>query len=200
MSPPDDLLEAALEERDYYRAIAEQVGRKVLSDFSDLSRLITTLKRTETLLRSSGDELERKVEERTHAVMHANAELRAEVIERARAESSARESEEMYRLLAETSPDSITVVDLSSAIIMLNQQALHLYGIPADPESTTEPKPDAPIDLDSLGLGAVVRATVGAHRCLWVKTPDDGLSWVSDVSDDNVDENHWPRAVSGSWA
>ncbi|MFO0566135.1 MAG: PAS domain S-box protein [Polyangiaceae bacterium] len=131
MSPPDDLLEAALEERDYYRAVAEQVGRKVLSDFSDLSRLITTLKRTETLLRSSGDELERKVEERTHAVMHANAELRAEVIERARAESSARESEEMYRLLAETSPDSITVVDLSSAIIMLNQQALHLYGIPA---------------------------------------------------------------------
>lgn len=101
---------------------------------------------------------------------------------------------------------------------------------PTDPESTIEPKPDAPIDLDglwmaaivqaarqrdsepcqvcggdrlrqdftgsgrchaarpvdldSLGLGAVVRATVGVHRGLWVNTPDDGLPWVSDASDD----------------
>ena len=50
---------------------------------------------------------------------------------------------------------------------------------PTDPEPTIEPKPDAPIDLDSLGLGAVVRASSGGCRALWVYTPDDGLPWVS---------------------
>ncbi len=110
------------------------------------------------------------------------------------------------------------------------ERILAACGIPAKPEPTIEPKPDAPIDLDSLGLGAivqaarqrdsepcqvcggdrlrqdftgsgrchaarpvdldslglgaVVRATVGVHRGLWVNTPDDGLPWVSDASDD----------------
>ena len=50
---------------------------------------------------------------------------------------------------------------------------------PTDPEPTIEPKPDAPIDLDSLGLGAVVRATRGVFGGVWVLAAATGdPAWV----------------------
>lgn len=40
---------------------------------------------------------------------------------------------------------------------------------PAEPEPTIEPKPDAPVGLDSLGLGAVVRGSFRDERLVFVK-------------------------------
>jgi two-component system, cell cycle sensor histidine kinase and response regulator CckA len=54
-----------------------------------------------------------------------------DVTERRQAEENQRQSEERYRLLTETSPNSITVVDLAGTIVMANPRALGIFRHPA---------------------------------------------------------------------
>jgi len=52
-----------------------------------------------------------------------------EVEERhAQTENALKESEELYRTLLDTSPDSVTVTDLEGNFIMVNQGAVELHG------------------------------------------------------------------------
>ncbi len=107
-------------ERDYYRAIAEQTGKKALGDADEFARVIRDLRQTEEALRAAQEALEETVAERT-------ADLRNEIRERMETERALRESEERYRLLNETSPNSITVVDIAGKVLMSNRRSLEIY-------------------------------------------------------------------------
>ena len=65
---------------------------------------ITELKRVESALRASRDELERRVQERTAELEEANELMALEIAERRRAEEELRATEHRYRMLAEHIP------------------------------------------------------------------------------------------------
>ena len=91
-------------------------------------RDITERKQTEDALRRAHDELEMRVQERTSELAQANEALREEIIERKRAESALRESEERYRALFERSIDAIYVTTREGQFVDLNQSGLDLFG------------------------------------------------------------------------
>ena len=78
-SEMEDLLKtlSALEvERDYYRQVAERLGRKALADAQDFSQMIRELRQREMNLHQSQEELEKTIEQRTAELLASNAELR----------------------------------------------------------------------------------------------------------------------------
>jgi two-component system cell cycle sensor histidine kinase/response regulator CckA len=58
----------------------------------------------------------------------AVVEVTMDITERKRAEEALRESEEMYKMLVEASPESVTATDLEGHIIYVSQRALELHG------------------------------------------------------------------------
>ncbi|MBK7771430.1 MAG: hypothetical protein IPI48_13160 [bacterium] len=60
-------------ERDYYRGVAERLGRKALTDAQDFTRLIDDLRATEAELRRGREDLERQVAARTADLTRSNS-------------------------------------------------------------------------------------------------------------------------------
>jgi two-component system, cell cycle sensor histidine kinase and response regulator CckA len=67
--------EAIQAERDYYRHVADRLGRKSLSDAQDFSRLIRHLRQAEDELRHRHEVLERTVADRTADLVRSNRDL-----------------------------------------------------------------------------------------------------------------------------
>jgi PAS domain S-box-containing protein len=62
-------------ERDYFRQVAERLGRKALADAQDFSRMIRDLRQREMKLKQSREELEKTIEQRTAELVTRNQEL-----------------------------------------------------------------------------------------------------------------------------
>ncbi len=89
---------------------------------------VTERKLMEEELRLGRESLERCVRERTAALEEANARLRTEIVERAKAEKAARESEERWRRLVEHNPVCLAV-HREGRIIYVNPACLRLFNV-----------------------------------------------------------------------
>ncbi|HYG73196.1 MAG TPA: PAS domain-containing protein [Actinomycetota bacterium] len=88
--------------RDVARLLRDEDGRP--TSWLGVQLEITEQKRLETELRTSRDDLERRVHERTSALEEANALMSLEIAERRRVERELRATEQRFRLLAEQIP------------------------------------------------------------------------------------------------
>ena len=89
---------------------------------------ITELKTAEEALQKAHDELEIKVEERTAELVNANEELKAEIIERERAEEALRESEQLWATTLASIGDAVISTDVEGRITFMNAVAEALTG------------------------------------------------------------------------
>jgi PAS domain S-box-containing protein len=90
-------------------------------------------------------ELERRVAERTRELAAANAELRRQIEERERAEAARRESEELFRVLAENPSNVVALYDAAGRRVYASPSAWRLLGdFPDDPFAGVHPD-----DLDA---------------------------------------------------
>jgi PAS domain S-box-containing protein len=93
---------------------------------------LTERKRLEKALRQLNDDLEKRVQDRTAELVKVNETLRAEIVERQRAEEALQESQALLRSVTETTPDLIFVKDRQSRIVMANPAPLRLIGKPLE--------------------------------------------------------------------
>ena len=96
--------------------------------FRGVGMEITERKRMESALRQARDELEVKVQERTHDLLTTNERLKREVAERREAETALRESEENYRIHFENANDVIYSYDSELRILQVSPSVERLLG------------------------------------------------------------------------
>ena len=96
---------------------------------NNLSHDIAERKQAQKAMRKAHDELEVRVAERTAELARANKALRADIIERRRAEESLRESETRYRTLTEAARDAIFVINRDDYIEYVNTFAAKQLGL-----------------------------------------------------------------------
>ena len=87
-----------------------------------VARALTEHKRTEDALKSTYDELEKRVEARTTELAKANDQLKGEIQERKKAEEALRETKERYRILFDNAADLIVVIDTTGNFLDLNKK------------------------------------------------------------------------------
>jgi two-component system cell cycle sensor histidine kinase/response regulator CckA len=91
------------------------------------------------------EELERRVAERTQQLAAANEELRRQIEERERAEAARRESDEVFRVMADDPSTIIGLYDTAGHRVYANPAARRILGdLPEDPFAGVHPE-----DLDA---------------------------------------------------
>ena len=85
-------------------------------------------KRAEQALRESHEELEKRVEERTAELAHANEELKREIAERKLAEKEIKDSQAMHSSLVENLPVHVLRKDTEGRFTFANQSFCDLIG------------------------------------------------------------------------
>ncbi len=89
---------------------------------------LTIRKRAEQVLRSSHDDLEERVVERTREIAAANEQLKREMRERKQLEKSLRDSEEHFRLLIENALDLVMVLNGDTTIVYAGPSVERVLG------------------------------------------------------------------------
>lgn len=89
---------------------------------------VSARKASEEETRRARDELERRVRERTAELDAANQYLREDILERERVERELRESEERFRVIADTVPVAIVITRLTDGkVVYVNQRLTELF-------------------------------------------------------------------------
>jgi PAS domain S-box-containing protein len=88
------------------------------------ARLLSEQKRVAT-------ELDQKVAQRTQELSVANEELKNEIVERERAESARRHSEEQFRNVVDTATDAVVTIDETGHILYVNPAMTRIFGYSA---------------------------------------------------------------------
>ena len=117
----------------YYRRIARENSDARLREAEEQSRLITELKNTEKALEKAKDELEKRVQERTAALVSANHELNQEVLRRVKIEEALRLSNELFSLFIHHSPIYTYIKEVSptrSVVLQASDNFRQMIGIP----------------------------------------------------------------------
>jgi len=97
----------------------DEVGNLVAIE--GIARDISPAKQAEAALQKAKEELELRVQERTVELSKTNKRLRSEVVERRRAESELRESENQLRDFFDNANDLIQIVSLSGQFLYVNR-------------------------------------------------------------------------------
>jgi PAS domain S-box-containing protein len=141
------------------------VPRFVIFSLSALliSWVIAQQQHAERTVRSVRDELEATVRERTATLRRTNAELQAEVAERARAEEALRASEERRPAIFENSAVGIALVDAHARPMAANPALQRMLGYTAD-ALRTRSLPDLTHEDDLLLPPASMAALVEGTR------------------------------------
>ncbi|WP_420267188.1 PAS domain S-box protein [Candidatus Magnetominusculus dajiuhuensis] len=110
----------------YTESNLNTVGR-----IADLYAIAIERKRSEQTLLKYQNTLEYLVKERTNDLLKTNEELRAEIIERKKAEAALTESEIKYRQLFELTHAGILVIDKDGTITLVNPRMAEMLGFDA---------------------------------------------------------------------
>jgi PAS domain S-box-containing protein len=184
-------------ERDYYRQVADRLGRKTLTDAQDYSRMISNLRQREQQLSQDRDELEKTIAERTSELVRINRELN--------------ESAHRYDELVQRIPSGVYTLrireDGSLQFEYLSPKLCSILGIKAeyllqDPRRAFAiAHPEDRVDLKQTTKDATRRLVlfrwegrfIVRDKLRWirfesdpVKTPEGDVLWngvISDISD-----------------
>lgn len=102
--------------------------KKILSFVSNQIAMAVAQKRYQEELIKANELLEERVEQRTLQLRHANEELLAQVEERIRIENEIRESEQRFRLMADSAPVLIWMTDYSGRLSYVNKTWIEFTG------------------------------------------------------------------------
>lgn len=109
-----------------------QDGQGHITGFRGLGRDVTEERTAEEKLKQAHDELEKRVAERTAALLEANAKLQQQIAERQQAEEALRLSESRYRTLVESFADIVFITDYKSRVLYTNSAMKQQTGFSAE--------------------------------------------------------------------